>query len=220
MGQAVCGPLCVAPYQQISQDCTCCVDTYNAQKPLQCGYGYIACRVTNGPNVGTTVCAKQCGKNQQLSEDCTCCISTGTSAPPPISCKGAYPVQCLVTNGPKIGQAVCAKQCGKNQQLSEDCTCCISTGISAPPPPSSCDWNQALCFAITGANMGQAVCGPKCISPQFIHPDCSRCVGTCTSTQDPGSDYHNSPYPSDPPGKPPGNQGSGNTVITPLIHLF
>ena len=256
------------------------MDTYNAQHPLQCGYHQTQCRITVGLDLDKTVCAPQCGKNQQLSEDCLQCVNTSPNTPPPIKCTGKTPIPCLATVGVNLDKTVCGPQCGKNQQLSEDCSTCISTSISAPPSPcnsnqvpcfatvgvnlgktvcgptcvnpsqqvsadcshcvyasttppapapsptprnpSPCGANQVPCFAIVGVNLGNVVCGPNCISPKFVHPDCSHCIDPSTNTHGPDTyPYSNNPGPgpgpspkTSPPPPPPPKSSSGNDKQT------
>ena len=48
------------------------------------------------------------------------------------------------------------------------------------PGPCGCRGGTIPCFANVGRNAGQMVCGPDCIAPQVVHPDCTRCINTCS----------------------------------------
>ena len=138
IGQAVCGPKCNSPHQQISQDCTTCVDTYNAQQPLQCGAGMIPCLVTAGENADTMVCGPACGSSQQASADCSSCVYTSTDPPttpgdPPPTC-GKNQVPCFAIVGPHMGKVTCAPNCISPQIVHPDCSHCVNTYPTSPGP--------------------------------------------------------------------------------------
>ena len=122
---------------------------------------------TSGPTGPTETC-----------EEVRNCFKFG---PGPCGCKGDRPVPCLATVGPNMGQAVCGPQCGPYQQLSEDCTSCISTGISVPPPIQCTGATPIPCFATIGPYAGQLVCGPQCALPKQLSQDCTACVDTCNT---------------------------------------
>ena len=84
VGQVVCAPQCALP-KQVSQDCSCCIDTCNthpAPPADLCGSHKVQCLASCGPNAGKMVCAPKCPPSQQQSPDCTQCVVV-VNAPSP-----------------------------------------------------------------------------------------------------------------------------------------
>ena len=88
----------------------------------------------------------------------------------------------------------------------DDVRHCLQFG----PGPCGCTGSTPVpCFATVGCNIGQFVCAPNCIKPQFVHPDCSSCIDISSGpSPSPKSDGKGSAPAPAPKGPSPAGKGS------------